>query len=499
MIKRIAALLFLLVATSLNIVKAQILEIPSGSQNSTQIHVAAKETKTKDIAISTIDVKSGYLYGAKIDIEGTVKNTSNTDTLTDFDVIYTIDSGSVASVYKIKGVKIPPAGRFPFTINISGQPLSTGEHSVKIFARCSNEKGDENPIGKVLEKTFKVVSEIFPKTIVFEEATGTWCGWCVKGIVGLNRMEEKYGESWIGIAVHGEEDDPMQFPTYIENLDVFGFPGGKMNRGSTEYDPNFYDLEDAYNNQISETPEAIVEITNQTWDPTTRNFTIDIATKFAYDISNADYNTALIVIEDHVTGTGSSWNQANYYSGGFEDLIDVDGTNYRTLPDPIPASDMIYNHVARQLVDGWTGTSTIPNEVVAGTPYTYTYTGMIPASNNENYTKYVVIVIDNTSGKIVNATEVGHISSVSGIGNQVFDNNIHVYPNPSDGRIRIKGLKIDKSFSKVFVYSTLGKLVYNQSILPDTKYIDLSILNAGNYILKIFDQESIHTCKLIIW
>ena len=45
------------------------------------------------------------------------------------------------------------------------------------------------------------------KIVVGEEGTGTWCGWCPRGSVAMNWMDEKYYGYWQGIAVHNNDDD----------------------------------------------------------------------------------------------------------------------------------------------------------------------------------------------------------------------------------------------------------------------------------------------------
>ena len=47
----------------------------------------------------------------------------------------------------------------------------------------------------------------FYHKIVAEEGTGTWCGYCVRGIVALEEMNKKYPDNFIGIAIHS--GDPM--------------------------------------------------------------------------------------------------------------------------------------------------------------------------------------------------------------------------------------------------------------------------------------------------
>ena len=40
-----------------------------------------------------------------------------------------------------------------------------------------------------------------------EEYTGTWCGWCTRGLVAMRLLAETYGDDFIGVAYHNS--DPM--------------------------------------------------------------------------------------------------------------------------------------------------------------------------------------------------------------------------------------------------------------------------------------------------
>ena len=51
----------------------------------------------------------------------------------------------------------------------------------------------------------------FPRKIVMEEGTGTWCGWCVRGIESIERLNNEYPDNFIAIALHsGDEMDNME-------------------------------------------------------------------------------------------------------------------------------------------------------------------------------------------------------------------------------------------------------------------------------------------------
>lgn len=70
-----------------------------------------------------------------------------------------------------------------------------------------------------------------------------------------------------------------------------------------------------------------------------------------------------------------------------------------------------------------------------------------------------------------------------------------IYPNPvSDGVFRIKTFKnVERTID---IYDLLGKLVYFKTTKKNL--IDVSTLKSGIYIIKVYEQGSSATRKLII-
>ena len=70
---------------------------------------------------------------------------------------------------------------------------------------------------------------------LIEEYTGTWCGWCVRGIVGMELLRETYGDDFIGVAYHNDDGMEIMYSNRYPN-DIMGFPSAFIERTS-EVDP----------------------------------------------------------------------------------------------------------------------------------------------------------------------------------------------------------------------------------------------------------------------
>ncbi|NOR86120.1 MAG: Omp28-related outer membrane protein [Bacteroidales bacterium] len=341
-----------------------------------------------------------------VEIIGVVRSERDTP-ITSFDAVYSVD-GMDSDVATYDGLNLGFNESYEFT-HTQLAFIEVGDHTLELRIENINGAGDDdNPNNNALIVQVLCVNEIFVKNVVYEEGTGTWCGWCPRGLVGLNTMAHNYTDgTWIGIGVHN--GDPMTVTEYDNGIGTFisGYPSGVLNRESV-YDPGLATLEPVFLAARQEVPLAKIEVTGKTWDEGTGDLTVEATSNFAMDLTATSYNVAMVIVESGMTGTSSQWNQANYYSGGGAgDLIDWDGTNWADLPNPVLAADMVYQHVGRVLVGGWNGFSgTIPADVAYGTPYVYEFTHNLDASFNPAEVHLVVMLIDATTGIIANAFQV---------------------------------------------------------------------------------------------
>jgi PKD repeat protein len=362
-------------------------------------------TEGTDLNLISFDLAPKVAEG-DLEIKGAVRNERDTP-ITSFDAVYSID-GVESNVATFSGLDLGFNQSYDF-IHPELANITVGEHSLELIIQNINGAGeDDYPDNDTLAASTLCVNEIFVKNVVYEEGTGTWCGWCTRGLVGLNTMAHNYTDgTWIGIGVHN--GDPMTVTEYDNGIGNFisGYPSGVMNR-ETVYDPGLSSLEPAYLASKEDIPLAKIEVSARTWDAGTRDITVEANTSFAMDLTGTSYNVAMVIVESGLRGTTAQWNQANYYSGGnYGDLIDWDGTNWADLPNPVPAADMMYNHVGRVLVGGWDGyAGTIPEDVVYGTPYTYEFTHTLANDFNPDYVDLVVLLIDANTGVIANASQV---------------------------------------------------------------------------------------------
>ena len=251
--------------------------------------------------------------------------------------------------------------------------------------------------------------EKYPRKIVMEEGTGTWCGWCVRGIETIKLMSEKYPDNFIGIALHyGDEMDNIEnYSSVLSYIELF--PGCLMNRRSTTTEN--VSLDDAETAVLALKDDAIakIEATASFTDDTQKSVLVKTKTTFGFDESYANYKIAYVVMEDNV----GPYIQKNYYSG-----MDLSSGNYMYEWSTKDASlSITFNDVARGIYPRAGGESgSVPSTVKTGVANDYEFTVNLPSNvSDPKNISIVTLLIDGDSGEILNADKVSVAGNTSGI------------------------------------------------------------------------------------
>ena len=357
--------------------------------------------------------------GSPMNLTGTITNTG-ASAITSVVVKYRLG----ANVYPmtLSSINIAPFATYNFTHSTPLNIPVLGPNTIDMWVELTSDANNSND---TLQTVIEGVSFLPPHHIVVEEGTGTWCGWCVRGAVYLDSMHLMHPNDAHLIAVHN--GDPMVVTAYDAGIGtlISGYPSTLVNR-ATVSDPQ--DIFTDYNNSINDFGFATLAAA-VTYNSSTRLLTVNASANFAVNL-NGDYRLALVATEDGVTGTASGYNQANYYSGGNNGPMG----GFENLPNPVPAAQMVYNHVAREILGGFSGQSgSLPTAIVAGTPYSHTFTWTIPATYNVSNMHLVLMLIDNdaTPNRILNATGASVVTGV--IETPASLGVVSVFPNPSLG------------------------------------------------------------------
>ena len=323
---------------------------------------------------------------------------------------YTITTGSTTTEHQLELTD-------PVTFMMSAEVLvpidadATVGESNKVFKLTKvNGVANECTTGNMQASGKLVTVAKKPKVVpVVEEATGTWCGWCARGIPGLALLNKIYRDDVITLAVHGGGNgDPMILDNY--QLDAFSYPSCTINRGEV-VDPYYGSGSTAFG--ISREVEAVqrsyvpagIEVTADWADANQTKISVKATTTFVEDVSNANYRIGYVLAEDGLSGTTPAWYQSNYYAGSSlkdDNLVNLTGGESKI-------TNVVYNYIpvaAYEPFEGIEGSvpATITKDVAMEHAYTIDIAGNDRIQDKQKLS-VVALLIDKDTKKIVNAAK----------------------------------------------------------------------------------------------
>ena len=325
-----------------------------------------------------------------------------------------------------------------------------------------------------------------------EEGTGTWCQWCPRGDVFMNRMNEAYPDHFIGIAVHN--NDPMVNTQWDADLTVAGYPGVVFERENADIDPS--QLESKIIEYIVTAPDAIM-VHEASYDETSRELSLTVHTNFENGAVGA-HRLVVGITEDGVTGTTSGYAQVNAYSGGGSGIMG----GFENLPNPVPASQMVYNHVARELLTPWLGIDDAysTTAIVDAGWYSHDFTYTIPADWNVD-NLHIVSAVTGAGGFVDNA-QTSTIARAVDTKDITLEQNITIAPNPTSGISNIRIQLEETANLSIAVMDAMGKVVtqrnYGQMNGDQIYPFDGSNLPNGIYYVRISANDKFATKRVVI-
>ncbi len=401
------------------------------------------------------------------------------NTVTSFKLNYSVNGGATVSS-TIQGVSITPLSYYHYEFPNAFSPSAVGGQHVKMWTSDINGSNPDSDLSDdSLDRFIQVISSIVTKRPVFEEFTGAWCGFCPDGYLKLKAAADAVPDL-IPVSIHdynggSASNDRMTCAEGLERSSTYsiGFPSGILDAVYylDETDVAFDRIQNAYteNSWLDKTIDRLpmvspanVSLVNKTYDSTSRQINVTVKADFLADVT-ADYRLNLYVIEDSVIGSGSGWDQVNYFSDNSSGGSAWSGSPYATLDDPIVG--WAHNHVLRKALGGAWGTdNVVPDSVTNGSTYSKTYSYTLPASYKANRIKLVGLVEEYNDDykyrNILNGTEANLIEVATGVA-KVSDNfqNVSVYPNPTSNVLRIAFEMKETTLVDAYVSNMLGEKV----------------------------------------
>ncbi len=430
-----------------------------------------------DIGLTSVSPVAGsaadyFAVGTGVTFSGNVTNYNATTAITSFTANYQVGSGSV--VTNTISVSVPALGTAPFSFTTPYTVATASQVPVKIWVTCT---GETNLNNDSMNTAVIGVAFMPVKRLLFEEATGTWCGWCVRGIVYMDSLWRADSNRVNIVSVHN--NDPManmnaSTTAYDSKLGtmISGYPTMVIDRRESTDPSSAFDVYSAENSVFGFADMGLKATT--TGGNVNATVRINPATTLT-----GDYRIELVVEEDNVTSGGGAlgsngWKQHNYYAvggSGHSTIMKTIGWDFNNLPTDI--TTMAYPFVARTTLPANINTtngiaSSLPGTMAVSTFYDYTAPAIaIDPAWNASKLRVIALLIDNTTG----SASFGHVlNSISSRGIYVGVSDIHagvenltVYPNPASNFASAKFMLSNTSTVSFSVYDMLGREVMNHA------------------------------------
>lgn len=347
-----------------------------------------------------------------------------------------------------------------------------------------------------LRSALSRLGSVYDRKPVLEEATGTWCGWCPRGMVTLEYLKGKYPD-FIGVAAHC--GDIMQDDIYgygLARMVEGGFPSGLVNRTKI-VDMNKSSSESAYKSALNNRPAASLQLSKPEFSADSTAISVDLTAKFAFNHSMANecFRFAYVLTEDNVRGTTDDYTQQNYYAGGSKGVMG----GFESLPSVVPASQMVYNDVARYISGSFYGVeNSVPATLVKDQEVKFPYTIEVPKSvlSKRNLT-VIALLIDAVTGEIWNADR--YVIDPTGIESvrAESDSDLHLFAFEGELFVTLQGATAGKT--QVEVYSLDGQKV--KDVCFDTAAEGMSIPMdglKGTFVVRASNGQQTAVQKVVL-
>lgn len=450
---------------------------------------------TWDLTVQSLNLSQTLSVGQH-NVSGTVRNygSSSVQTLT---LNYQLDNGSIETSTASTLVLTANGGSYTFNHSVPINLPTAGQfYTLKIWADNLNGNNDENNDNDTLTiDLITVLGNSVPKSFLIEKVTGTWCGYCPAGDLGIDTAMAAYPGQIVASSIH--TGDAMDAGTdYPEFYKVSGVPTSWVDRSGQNFnsDPKLYPtgLKSEIDSRINQIAPVGVQVFSQ-FDAVTRQVTGTVVANFV-DYALGDIRMVVLVTEDGIIA-----DQANFFGGD-------PNHPYGNSPNPIPGYE--HNHTLRAVPLGEFGSSgIIPHIVNPNTTYTEDFSFTVPTSWDVNKLHMVGVVMnyddDFRKQSVLNASENTFDNGVTAPAAVEETRFVGVSPNPASG-LGVARVEFAKPTQASFdLYNAFGQHVQHLSearYMPGAHhvYFDATTLAEGVYLLAVKTETGTLTKRVIV-
>lgn len=299
-----------------------------------------------------------------------------------------------------------------------------------------NGQDNEETAGEA-QTTISVFDKLPKHRSVVEEYTGTWCGYCPRGYVGLQAMNRLHPDDFIGLSYHHAElvddrNEPMQvmmgtdFPSTVN-----GFPAAWLDRsyqadayGGLDAASKSLGVDQLWQQVCSLLAEADISV-DASLSNDKQSVTATATVKFPLEMKNARYGVEYVLVADGLTGTGRDWEQHNYYYNGRQESSEFTEPEFKQFSEgPEYVSGLRFDDVVIATTRLTGDNQYMPETIAEDQSYDLSATFNLqkvrnvnndPIIQDVNKLRVVALLIDYNDNTIVNAAKTGYFAAANGI------------------------------------------------------------------------------------
>lgn len=267
-------------------------------------------------------------------------------------------------------------------------------------------------VAPTTEATLHVIPFAPHRRPLVEEYTGTWCGYCPRGYVGMEHMKEIYGDEFVGIAYHNRDkmEIMQEFPSQVDTYPLAWMDRVLMTDAYFGQTSIPFGVQNTWLERCTVPTDANIDV-DATLSADGKSLVVTSKTRFVRDISQASskYRVAYIMTADGFTDY-----QANNFDPSHAGSLGSDMERFLQGDQRVLLTffDVV---VATSDPKGVSGS--IPTTVKAGQEYSHKYTFRLADAKNLGGQELmkagitpnaVVALINVETGEVVNSAKMSY-------------------------------------------------------------------------------------------
>ena len=489
-----------------------------------------------DLVIKDLVLKKIYPVNSIVNFSGTLSNWGS-KTVNSLNLNYSINKGDTVS-YPLNGLTLLPNGQvnMKFSHPISWLSGVAGSlNDVNFWLSDPNGMPDgiianSNLTKKVLRNNNNYSAV---RNILFEEATGAWCGYCPEANLIVKQLVKQHGNRIVPVSYHYNDSMSNNEGNVILAAYVTSFPDAIIDRKVFLGSNKTWLPEVNARLNIDAPVEIFIEEKN--YNVQSREITYRVRIRFT-DYWYGNLRLGSIVTENNVRGNAipSFWSQINFYSK--ENSGGIAGSSHPLFNEKQFMDGYIHHCVNKALPGGpWGVEGVIPVLVAPNTEYSQDFKYVLPLAtfvkydidNNTEYCNTIDLPGQNEGWNIpANINLIGYVSEYNDsdvmdravinagqkrlwdLSNQLIyinstDAPMSVFPNPGNNNVNVSIELKRVSDVKITITNQLGQVFYedfyNELLIgKNLLFIDTSTLSEGMYQLNITTIHGNSFTKLTI-